>query len=158
MGWLSSGVYTESKAELCRHIHATWDQIQSRAQTIPVALPKSLTLLGSSTKIKLTSEAFPEVLTRVIYMSPDSEAFQPESSRTMCPFASAECSAACLGHNSGLLAMDDQKQARIWKTALYVGARELCSDSSSRHSLAIVRAEDFREPSGSTGALTLARA
>mgnify|MGYP005821709343 FL=1 len=125
MGWLSSGVYTESKAELCRHIHATWDQIQSRAQTIPVALPKSLTLLGSSTKIKLTSEAFPEVLTRVIYMSPDSEAFQPESSRTMCPFASAECSAACLGHNSGLLAMDDQKQARIWKTALYVGAREL---------------------------------
>ena len=114
-----------SKAELSRHIHATWEQIQSRAQTIPVELPKSLALLGSSTKIALTSKAFPDVLSRVIYMSPDTEAFLPESSRTMCPFASPECSAACLGHNSGLLSMDEQKQSRIWKTALYVGAREL---------------------------------
>lgn len=114
-----------TKAELSRFIHATWQDIQARAQTIPVDLPKSLGLLGSSTKIVLTSDVFPEVLTRVIYMSPDTEAFLPESSRTMCPFASPECSAACLGHNSGMLSMDQQKQARIWKTALYIGARDL---------------------------------
>jgi hypothetical protein len=45
--------------------------------------------------------------------------------RGLCGSASKECSAACLGHGAGQLAMADSMNARLWKTILYTHARPL---------------------------------
>lgn len=82
------------------------------------ALPQTPALLGSSRKVKKgETRGF---LTAIVYLSPATE-----SGRTTCPHATAGCAAACLGHNSGWLAMPSGARSRIWKTALRYGAPDL---------------------------------
>ncbi len=109
-------------AAIRRQIVREWPHISARARTIRVDCPKSPTLLGSSTKVRKGPALYSVA---VIYMSPDREAMLDGDTRTMCPLATPECSATCLGHSSGLLAMPEQKVSRLWKTALYLGARRL---------------------------------
>jgi len=71
-------------------------------------------LLGSSIKVEKGEKE--GVLTTILYLSPS-----VESGRNTCPWATKGCSAACLV-GSGQLSM--QKNARLWKTALYFGDRE----------------------------------
>jgi hypothetical protein len=59
------------------------------------------------------------VYTSIVYMSPAKEA-----GVNMCPWATAGCAAACLGHSSGHLGFDAQRTARIKKTLRYHLFRE----------------------------------
>ena len=90
------------------------------------ALPKTPKLLGSSHKVELQNEEL-GVLSSVVYLAPDNELFGAGSDdkRTTCPHASEECSALCLGHKSGRMIMSPNKRARLWKAALFFGARDL---------------------------------
>tara|TARA_R110000765_G_scaffold205122_1_gene309956 strand:- start:120 stop:953 length:834 start_codon:yes stop_codon:yes gene_type:complete len=54
------------------------------------------------------------VLTLPVYMSP-----HREGGKNMCAGASAGCIASCLGHSSGHLRFDMQRQARIAKTMFF---------------------------------------
>jgi len=80
--------------------------------------PATPKLLGSSTKI-VKGEG-KGVLTAVLYLAPANE-----SGRNMCPWATAECAAACLGHSSGRMVFDTAKNSRVWKTALFLYYRQL---------------------------------
>jgi hypothetical protein len=111
-----------------REIASTWEDICHAAGTRPEAvqcLPnaENIRILGSGYKTDL-AEFLHGVFTAVVYMSPDNEAFPDGSRRTMCPRAGL-CSAACLGHNTGRLAMAPGKRSRLWKTTLFLGARAL---------------------------------
>ena len=89
--------------------HAT---AEMRAARFPVT-PK---LLGSSIKIAKGEKR--GILTAILYLSPATE-----SGRNLCPWATAGCAAACLGHSSGQMTFSTSKNSRIWKTALFLYAR-----------------------------------
>lgn len=110
-------------AEIRREVRAEWPRILQRAGTRRATFPAAPNILGSG--VKTEKGRARGILTAVAYMSPDSEAFPRGDGRTLCPFASAECSALCLGHSTGRLAMAPAENARIWKTTLYLGARAL---------------------------------
>ncbi len=118
-----------NKAALLRDIRRRWAAIQRKAATRPVQLPQSVSLLGSSLKVAKTDELFPDIRSRILYMSPATEAFKlgANGKKTTCPWATT-CAAPCLGHNSGQLAMPASMRARIWKTALYFGDRRAFRD------------------------------
>ena len=84
-------------------------------------LPKSPRLLGSSTKIEKGLSR--GVLSSVLYLSPSTE-----SGRDVCPWATAGCAAACLGHSSGRMVFNASRNARIWKTGLFLYARPAFED------------------------------
>ena len=80
-----------------------------------------LRLGGSSAKIR-KGEAESAVLTRVVYLAPAGEA--ASDWRLMCPGSTPGCRAACLV-SSGRMGMSASRRARLWKTALYLGAPDL---------------------------------
>ena len=92
--------------------------------------------MGSSHKVEL-GEAL-KVLSSVVYMSPSTEFFGDDDGRTSCPFATDECAALCLV-GSGRLVMDPVKRSRIWKTALYFGARNLFRELLAREAISLAR-------------------
>ena len=118
----------------CTHTHAReflaqrWPDILQRADlpastvTAMGGLPDKPTLLGGSTKVdKGDTYGF---MSSVCYMSPANEATLDDG-RTLCPHSTAACRAACLGHNTGRMIMTPVMRARLWKTALYLGARKV---------------------------------
>lgn len=118
----------------CTHAHARefladhWVDIVMRAD-LPAStlsemgsLPDKPTLLGGSTKVD-KGDAF-GFMSSVCYMSPANEATGFDG-RTLCPHSTAACRASCLGHNTGRMIMTPVMQARLWKTALYLGARKV---------------------------------
>lgn len=105
-------------------IRSEWSAIVARSGVHPEALgalPKLPKLLGTGTKTE-AGEGL-GILTAVVYMAPATEAF-PDG-RTLCPFATEGCASACLGHSAGRMVFGPMKLARLWKTALYMGARAL---------------------------------
>ena len=110
-----------SKAALIRDVHARWPELVAKAGIVGARLPSGQ-LFSKSTKTEKGIKR--GVLTRVLYLAPDSEAFDG-GTRTLCPFASKDCSSVCLGHSSGLLATSTAKIARRWRTALYMGDRQM---------------------------------
>lgn len=116
-----------TKVSIQREIARRWAEICKAAGTRAGAidcLPQvsSIRVFGTGQKTD-AGEAY-GVYTAVLYMAPDTEAFDPGDGRTMCPMA-GRCSIVCLGHNSGHLAMSHAQQARLWKTTLFLGARDL---------------------------------
>lgn len=101
---------------------ATWLQLQGSgkltAEMQAARFPKVPKILGKSEKIVKGEKI--GILTAVAYLAPSIE-----SGVNMCPWATPECAAACLGHSSGQMIFDSSKNSRIWKTALYRYAREL---------------------------------
>lgn len=74
-------------------------------------------LLGSSAKTVKGEKK--QILTGIMYLAP-----ADESGVNVCPFASAGCRAACLGHDSGRMRMPANKVARILRTWWYFADRE----------------------------------
>tara|TARA_R110002074_G_scaffold342653_1_gene513211 strand:+ start:1698 stop:2522 length:825 start_codon:yes stop_codon:yes gene_type:complete len=95
-----------------------------------VRLPIKPEILGTSSKVEKSRKL--KMLTRVIYLSPATE-----SGVKLCPASSPECRAACLGHSSGHLQFDSSRNARLWKSALLIGAprifRAKLQDEIERH-------------------------
>ena len=79
-------------------------------------LPARPKLLGSSRKVEKGRKL--RVETGVVYLSPSTE-----SGRNLCPKATAGCAAACLGHNSGQLAMPASRRSRLWKSRMFTERR-----------------------------------
>jgi len=107
-------------------IRRDWRAIHAKARTKRAALralPKNPTLLGTGTKTE-KGEGY-GYLTSVVYMSPAREAFEAGDKRTLCPMATAACSAACLGSKAGRMIFPPVKRSRLWKATLYLGARDL---------------------------------
>lgn len=73
-------------------------------------------LLGTSVKVIKGEKR--GVLTAVMYLSPATE-----SGANLCPHATPGCAAACLGHSSGRLAMEQGKRARLRKSKLFLENR-----------------------------------
>lgn len=117
-----------SKIDIVREIRRNWDAIAARAGTRDRGgvLPASVNLLGSGTKTNKGEKR--RYLTAVVYMSPANSAFDRGSERTLCPWATAGCSATCLGEHAGRMPMTGCSNARLWKTTLYLGARRLFGD------------------------------
>lgn len=113
---------SQIRAEITRE----WPSIVRRARVRPEALealPLTPSLLGSGTKTeKGEGEGY---LTAVVYMSPAREAFAEGDTRTLCAFATEACAEACLGKKAGRMVMKPVKASRLWKAALYMGARTL---------------------------------
>lgn len=76
-------------------------------------IPTKPRLLGTSTKIEKGLKR--GILTTVLYLSPSDEA----GFVNLCPWASPECRAACLGHSSGQMVFSSSRNSRIWKTLLW---------------------------------------
>lgn len=126
---------TRPLAVIRRDIVARWASIVDAAKLPALAdaqargvLPKSPRLFGTSYKVKL-GEAL-GVRSAVAYLAPAREAFGAayKGARSLCANATAACAAACLGHNSGLLATTTSGKARLWKAALWLGARDLFAE------------------------------
>ena len=111
----------------------------SRARALG-ALPKLPKLLGSSTKVELGRAL--GVLSSVIYMSPDRELFGARDGRSSCPNSTSECVATCLGKHSGRMIMRPNERARVWKTALFFGARPLWRELFILEALSLKRRAD----------------
>lgn len=73
----------------------------------------------ASTSSKISKGERHGILTSVIYLAPAGEAARDW--RTICPHSTAGCRAGCLV-SSGMLAMTPARDARLWRTALYLGA------------------------------------
>lgn len=113
-------------AAIRREIVATWPTTVKRARVRPEALralPLNPTLLGSSHKVELGEGL--GYLTAVVYMEPATGAFLPGDGRTLCPFATVDCETTCLGTHAGRMASDSMRAPRLWKAALFLGARGL---------------------------------
>lgn len=82
-------------------------------------LPNRVRLLGES--IKTNKGEKRGILTAVVYLAPARAA----GSVNLCPNSTPECRAACLVHWSGKAQLSDAVNARLWKTALYLGSRPL---------------------------------
>lgn len=109
-----------------RHIKATWSTIAAAAGTRDGGgtLPKGrLSILGSGTKTEKGMAA--GFATAVVYLAPANSAFESGDKRTMCPNATAQCAAVCLGIASGRMPMRGCSNARLWKTTLFLGNRRL---------------------------------
>lgn len=107
-------------------IKTKWAEIVARSGVKGEAveyLPKNPKILGSGHKTELSNGL--GILTAVVYMAPHTEAFPDgKTGKTMCPWA-GKCALACLGFNSGLLVTSTSARSRLWKTALFLGARSL---------------------------------
>jgi len=99
--------------------HEAWARIANGPAAEGVTFPALPKILGSSVKIEKGSKK--GILTAVAYLSPATEAGHRIN---MCPWATKECAAVCLGHSSGRLRMSTSKNARIWKTLLWKYERE----------------------------------
>lgn len=98
-------------------IRSTWADTVARARTRGARLPiREFYLLGSSRKVEKGARL--GVRSAVLYLAPS-----VESGRNVCAHATEGCASACLGHNSGQLAMSASENARAWKTALFFGNR-----------------------------------
>lgn len=119
------------RATLDRFIRAHWDRIIHSAAVVDgphatiirpmfyAALPDAgspLRILGTSAKIDKGLSV--GVRAVVAYLSPATE-----SGVNLCAFASAGCAAACLGHAAGRMVFTANRNARLWRSALYLGAR-----------------------------------
>jgi len=119
----------ETIASIVKLIRRCWPTIQQRAgiragKRLPIyfaRLPKAPRILGASAKTEKSDSAH-GVLTGIAYLSPSIE-----SGRNLCAFSSTGCAAACLGHDSGRMIFSESRNARLWKSALYIGARPLFS-------------------------------
>lgn len=109
----------KTRAGIIREIRKDWPAIVARAKVRQEAYAcrpgKSARILGSSLKVRAGEGQ--GYLSAVAYLSP-----AWESGRNLCPRATPECAAACLGHNSGLLVTTSSERARLWKTTLRLGA------------------------------------
>jgi len=137
------------RAEVEREIRSEWSRIAAdfialggRPEAANV-LPKSIKLFGQSVKVDLG--AAKGVDTAVIYMAP-----ARESGVNLCPWAGS-CAGFCLGHSSGRLAMAPGKRARLWKSALWIGAPDLFVE------LAEVEARAFAEKANRAGLIPALR-
>jgi len=114
-------------AAIRREVRADWAAIVEasgvRSDALRALPTGPMSLLGSAVKTE-KGEALLRVLTAVVYMAPDREAFETGDHRTLCPF-SGDCAAACLGHSAGRMIMSTCERARLWKTALLLGRRRL---------------------------------
>ena len=90
---------------------ATRAEMLRAAQTTPAGNRRRI--LGTSIKVE-KGEGERGVLTAVAYLSPATE-----SGINLCPYATAGCASACLGHSTGRLKMDCAKRARIAKAAWF---------------------------------------
>jgi hypothetical protein len=121
-----------SLASLRRQLWRDWPRIVDACRLDPIrsaqvkaALPLTPKLLGSSVKVKAGESL--GVISSVVYLAPAGELFGAEGSgrRTLCPKASPECEAACLGRKAGRMIMRPMERARAWKAALFLGDRAL---------------------------------
>jgi len=98
---------------------ATRNALRDALRADPIVLqyglkiPKTVKLLGNSVKIEKGEKK--GILTAVLYLSPATESGIVNT----CPWATAECAAACLGHSSGQMVFDTSKNARVWRTIAY---------------------------------------
>lgn len=126
------------RSEVVGTIRETWPEIVERARRAGVSkaaravLPESVSVLGESVKTEKGESI--GVLTAVVYLSPSRE-----SGAELCPNATPACRAACLGHSSGRMRFDGAKNARLWKTVLYFGARGLFAELLSHEITAHAR-------------------
>lgn len=111
-----------------RKISQNWTKIVRAAKKAGVRvdgvkLPSvgGIRLLGESTKT-IKGEGI-GVLTKIIYLAPGDS-----SGVELCPQSTPECRLACLGERAGRMVMTDSRNARIWKTMLYIGGRNLFID------------------------------
>lgn len=121
--------------EIWESAREDWEAIRKKARTLDpaalkiksrfIGLPASPALLGTSMKVEKTSAKFPNIVTKVMYLSPAWEAFigGPSSGLTLCAWATT-CIKPCLGRNSGRQALDESFNARLWKTTLFLGWRK----------------------------------
>jgi hypothetical protein len=125
-------------AAVRRSIRQQWPSIVQQSGIIgDPQLPKSIKLLGSSTKIDRGLSV--SVLSAVVYMAPDREAFAADDPRSLCPWATAQCSGCCIGTHTGRMIMSPLRNARLWKTALLLGARGLFRDLLQLEAAALQR-------------------
>lgn len=108
----------DTLARVRAEIRDAWPTVLDKSRTHPATLPQTPKLFGSSTKTQLGESL--GILTSVLYLSP-----ADESGRNLCPHATPACAAACLGHAAGRMAFASMRNPRLWKTALYFGARHL---------------------------------
>ena len=130
---------TMNTRAIWEYVRGNYDAIRKRAHTLNpktiglksrvIGLPEAPAILGTSAKVEKTSELFPDVVSRVLYLSPAYESFidGADGKRTLCPFATT-CIDPCLGHNAGRQAMDDSFNARLWKTTVLMGAPKAFSE------------------------------
>lgn len=111
---------------LRREVVAAWPALAAEAQRRgyrlpPLGIPRAenMRLLGESLKVKKGLKK--GVATAVLYLAPSDESLAVD----LCPSATPECRAACLGHASGQMAMISGLNARAWKTILFMLARPL---------------------------------
>lgn len=116
---------TRSRAALRRWIARNWEAIAERARRAGAGLASlaslpsvaHIELLGSSLKSEHTDSGG-EILSRLLYLSPSSE-----SGRLLCGWETRSCSRACLATKAGQMVMTPARNARLWRTALFFGAR-----------------------------------
>jgi len=85
------------------------------------ALPSG-SLSVASTSSKISKGEASGILTAVVYLAPAGEAVT--NWRQVCPGSNSACRASCLIF-SGHMAMTPARRARLWRTALYLGAPDL---------------------------------
>jgi hypothetical protein len=124
----------QTLTSLRKQVREGFARIHSDAGTRECVLPNAVKLLGSSMKVEMGESA--GVLSTVLYLSPADEAFA--DNRTLCPFATT-CADVCLGHSSGQLAFDHARNARTWKTTLFMGDRDLFARLIMLESISHVR-------------------
>lgn len=106
-----------SRADLVAKVRQLWDLIAARAPKVAARarLPADLRLLTSSYKTeKGRARGW---RTGVLYLSPATE-----SGANLCRYANSFCAPACLGHSSGRMGFAASRNARLWRTALAIGA------------------------------------
>ena len=131
---MKANFQTMNTRAIWENLRDNYPAIRARAHTLDpaalelnsrvIGLPAKPRILGTSAKVEKTSIVFPDVHSRVLYLSPAWEAFTDgaDSEYTMCPFATT-CIDPCIGRNAGRQAMDDSFNSRLWKTTLWMGAR-----------------------------------
>ena len=134
---------TMNTRAIWEYVRGNYDAIRKRAHTLNPetiglksrvkGLPENPAILGTSAKVEKTSELFPDVVSRVLYLSPAYESFidGADGKRTLCPFATT-CIDPCLGHNAGRQAMDDSFNSRLWKTTVLMGAPKAFNEALNR--------------------------
>ena len=98
----------------------SWDTCARRTlyeRVMTTDAGKSRKILGTSVKIEKGEKV--GVLTAVLYLSASTR-----SGVNLCPWASAGCAAACLGHTTGRLLMNQAQRAQLYKTVAWLVGRE----------------------------------
>lgn len=99
------------------------------------ALPKGKMNLAT-TSAKIAKGEAHGILTGIIYLAPAGEASSDWGS--ICPHSTAGCRAACLKF-SGQMAMSPAQRARLWRTALLLGAPGLFWSLAVDHVTSLAR-------------------